>query len=158
MLDPSVLRRVMGHFATGVTIVTTRDRAGTVYGLTANAVTSVSLVPPLLLICIDRKAETFAHFYDSKAFVVNILADHQAELSTRFAKSGGDKFVGVPHRPGRLGVPILAGVLGAIECRIVATHEAGDHVIHLGEVEHAESHDGRPLLFFQGRYRTMADA
>jgi flavin reductase (DIM6/NTAB) family NADH-FMN oxidoreductase RutF len=92
VLDPKELRRVMGHFATGVTIITTCDSRGNVYGLTANAITSVSLDPPLLLICIDRKAETFAHFYDSKTFTVNILTDEQQELSSRFAKSGGDMF------------------------------------------------------------------
>jgi flavin reductase (DIM6/NTAB) family NADH-FMN oxidoreductase RutF len=157
MFDATALRRVMGCFATGVTIVTTRDQQGRFYGLTANALTSVSLVPPLLLICIDRKAETFAHFYDSKAFVVNVLTEGQSELSTRFAKSGGDKFTGVPCRAGRLGVPILEGVLAFLECRIVATHDAGDHVIHVGEVEHAGVADGRPLLFFQGRYRQLGD-
>jgi flavin reductase (DIM6/NTAB) family NADH-FMN oxidoreductase RutF len=155
MLEAKELRRVMGHFATGVTIVTTRDSAGNFYGLTANAVTSVSLTPPLLLICIDRKAETFAHFYDSRAFVVNILAEEQVELSSRFAKSGGDKFTNVPYRLGRLGVPVLEASLGHIECRIIDTHEAGDHVIHVGEVEHAECHAGRPLLFFQGQYRQL---
>jgi flavin reductase (DIM6/NTAB) family NADH-FMN oxidoreductase RutF len=157
MFDAKELRRVMGHFATGVTIITTRDRQGNVYGLTANAITSVSLDPPLLLICIDRKAETFAHFYDSKSFTVNILADDQQELSSRFAKSGGDKFSGLSHRTGRLGTPILDGSLGYIECRIVATHEAGDHVIHIGEVETAEVRAGRPLLFFQGQYRKIGD-
>ena len=148
----------MGHFATGVTIVTTRDGRGSFYGLTANAVTSLSLVPPLLLVCVDRKAESFAHFYDSKTFVVNILAEDQEALSTRFAQSGGDKFAGVPFRLGRLGTPILDGALGHLECRIVETHEGGDHVIHVGEVEHAGARAGRPLLYFQGRYRHLADA
>jgi flavin reductase (DIM6/NTAB) family NADH-FMN oxidoreductase RutF len=155
MFDPTQLRRVMGQFATGVTIITTCDSAGGCYGLTANAVTSLSLDPPLLLICIDRKAETFAHFYDSKAFVVNILAEDQEALSSRFAKSGGDKFTGVACRRGRLGAPILEGGLGHIECRIVDTYEGGDHVIHVGEVEHAELREERPLLFFQGRYRRL---
>ena len=79
--DAKELRRVMGLFATGVTVITTRDQRGPPYGLTANAVTSLSLVPPLLLICVDRKAETFPHFFDSKIFVLNILAEHQEELS-----------------------------------------------------------------------------
>lgn len=158
MLDSAELRRVMGLFATGVTIITTRDGRGNFYGLTANAVTSLSLVPPLLIVCIDRKAETFLHFYDSKTFVVNILAADQAALSTRFAQSGGDKFGGVPHRIGKLGAPVLEGVLGHLECRIVETHEGGDHVIHVGEVEHAESPGGPPLLFFQGRYRQLVPA
>jgi flavin reductase (DIM6/NTAB) family NADH-FMN oxidoreductase RutF len=147
----------MGHFATGVTIITTCDRQGNVYGLTANAITSVSLEPPLLLICIDRRAETFAHFYDSKSFTVNILTEDQQDLSSRFAKSGGDKFSGLTCRPGRFGPPVLDGCLGYIECRIVATHEAGDHVIHIGQVEGAEVRAGRPLLFFQGQYRKIQD-
>ena len=155
--DPQDLRRVMGGFATGVTVITTRDGQGNSYGLTANAITSVSLVPPLLLLCVDRKAESFAHFYDSKVFVVNILADDQEEVSRRFAVSGGDKFTGVAARPGRLGVPVLEGTLGHLECRIVDTYEAGDHVIHMGEVEHAEWRDGRPLLFYRGRYGRLAN-
>ncbi len=155
--DPQELRRVMGLFATGVTVITTRDAQGRPFGLTANAVTSVSLVPPILLICVDRRSETFPHFFDSKIFVLNILADDQEEVSRRFASSGGDKFAGIPCRIGRLGSPILEGTLGHIECRIIETHEAGDHVIHLGEVEHAETRDGRPLLFFRGRYRHLED-
>jgi len=148
---------VMGFFATGVTVITTRDAAGRPYGLTANAVTSVSLVPPILLICVDRKSETFPHFFDSKIFVLNILAEDQQEVSRRFATSGGNKFDGIPYCAGRLGSPILEGTLGHVECRIIETHEAGDHVIHLGEVEHAETTDGRPLLFFRGRYRGLRE-
>ena len=154
--DGQELRRVMGLFATGVTVITTNDADGRPYGLTANAVTSVSLDPPLLLICVDRKAETFPHFFDSKLFVLNILAEHQEDVSRRFATTGGDKFGGLDYRLGRLGTPILGGTLGHIECRIVETHEAGDHVIHLGRVEHAEWSDGRPLLFFRGRYHQIA--
>jgi len=150
--DPRELRRVMSHFCTGVTVLTTRDEAGRPYGLTANAVTSVSLTPPLLLACVDRKAESHAHFLASKVFVVNILSEEQEDLSRRFAVSGGDKFANVACRPGRLGAPVLEGTIAHVECRIVETHEGGDHVIHLGEVEHAEVRDGRPLLFYQGRY------
>ena len=156
MLDAKELRRVMGHFATGVTIITTHDGVGGVYGLTANAVTSVSLVPPLLLVCIDRKAESFPHFFASGVFAVNVLAAEQEHLSARFAKSGGDKFAGVPHRRGTLGAPILEGALAWTECRIVASHEAGDHVMHVGEVAAADAPGGDPLLFHQGRYRRLA--
>lgn len=145
----------MGLFATGVTVITTRNAAGDPYGMTANAVTSVSLTPPLLLICVDRKAETFPHFFDSKLFVLNILAEDQEDLSRRFATSGGDKFTGIAHRLGEHGVPILEGTLGHIACRIVETHEAGDHVIHMGQVEQIDSRDGRPLLFFRGRYHQL---
>jgi flavin reductase (DIM6/NTAB) family NADH-FMN oxidoreductase RutF len=153
--DARELRRVMGVFCTGVTVITTRDDAGNPFGLTANAVTSVSLVPPLLLVCVDRKAESHAHFFTSKVFVVNILSEEQEQVSRRFAVSGGDKFTDVSCHPGRLGAPVLDGTLGHLECRILETHEAGDHVIHVGEVEHAEARDGRPLLFFQGKYQRL---
>jgi flavin reductase (DIM6/NTAB) family NADH-FMN oxidoreductase RutF len=156
--DATLLRRVMGCFATGVTVITTRDQSGRPFGLTANAVTSLSLEPPLLLICVDRKAETFPHFFDSKIFVLNILAEDQQEVSRRFATSGGEKFAGLEYRLGRLGTPVLAGTLGHIECRIIETIEGGDHVIHIGEVEDAEWREGEPLLFFCGRYRFLRDA
>ena len=158
MFDAKELRRVMGQFATGVTVITTRDVAGKLYGLTANAVTSLSLVPPLVVICVDRKAESFAHFYDSKRFVVNILSEQQQDVSARFAKSGGEKFAGIAYRTGPHGTAILEGALAHLDCKIVATHEGGDHVIHVGEVEHAEVTGGSPLLFFQGQYRRLADA
>src|SRR5690242_14453669 len=132
--DATELRKVMGLFATGVTIITTRDQQGRPYGLTANAVTSLSLVPPLLLICVDRKAETFPHFFDSKIFVLNILGENQEQLSRRFATTGGDKFTAVEFRVGRLDSPILENTLGYVECRIIETLEGGDHVIHIGEV------------------------
>ena len=154
--DPAILRKVMGLFATGVTIITTRDEQGRPYGLTANAVTSLSLDPPLLLICVDRKAETFPHFFDSKIFVLNILAEDQEALSRRFATTGGEKFAGVACRVGHLGTPILEGTLGHIECRITETLEGGDHVIHIGEVQHAEGYERRPLLFYRGKYRQLA--
>ncbi|MGE0520578.1 MAG: flavin reductase family protein [Candidatus Binatia bacterium] len=156
MFDSQELRRVMGMFATGVTVLTTRDRHGKFYGLTANAVSSLSLAPPLVLICVDRKSETFPHFLDSRSFVVNILSADQHEISSRFAKSGGDKFAGLPHRIGYHGNPVLEGVLGHLECHIVNTFDGGDHVIHIGEVLHADAADGRPLLFFQGKYGQLA--
>ena len=156
--DPKELRQVMGSFATGVTVITTCDQEGRPFGLTANAVTSLSLDPPLLLVCVDKKAESHPHFFASKRFVVNILAEHQQDVSRRFAVSGGDKFTGVGHRPGRLDTPVLAEALGHVECRIVETHEGGDHVIHVGQVEHAEWREGRPLLYFRGKYHRICDA
>jgi flavin reductase (DIM6/NTAB) family NADH-FMN oxidoreductase RutF len=155
MFDAKELRRVMGMFATGVTVLTTRDASGRPYGLTANAVTSLSLDPPLLIICIDKRAETHPHFFDSRCFVVNILAEDQEELSTHFAKSGGEKFGSLPYSINPDGVPVLQGTLAQVECRIIETHEGGDHVIHIGEVQHAEVRGGRPLLFFQGKYRQL---
>ena len=153
--DSTQLRKVMGFFATGVTIITTRDQSGKPYGLTANAVTSLSLTPPLVLICVDRKAETYPHFFDSKIFVLNILSQDQETLSRRFATTGGDKFAGVSWHPGSLGTPVLDDTLGHIECRIIETLEGGDHVIHIGEVQEAEARAGRPLIFFCGKYRHL---
>lgn len=157
MFDGQQLRRVMGLFATGVTILTTRDADGRPYGLTANAVTSLSLDPPLLLVCIDKKSETHPHFFASKVFVVNILSADQQELSQRFAKSGGDKFEGLAHSTNLDGVPVLEGTLGHVECRITETHHGGDHVIHIGAVHAAEVRGGTPLCYFGGRYRRLTD-
>lgn len=155
MIDPKELRSVLGHFATGVTIITTRGADGTPYGLTANAFTSLSLDPPLCLVCVDRKAESFAHFYDSKVFTVNVLTCEQEALSTRFAKSGGDKFTGVPTVAGQNGAPRIEGALAHLECVITETLEGGDHVIHVGRIEHVAVQAGDPLLFYQGRYRRL---
>src|SRR5437867_10990618 len=94
-IDPSELRTVMGCFATGVTVITTRDQSGTPYALTANAVTSLSLTPPLLLLCVDRKAETYPHFFDPKTFALNILPEHQEAVARRLATPGRDKIGGL---------------------------------------------------------------
>ena len=156
-IDRSELRRVMGHFATGVTVITTRDVDGKPYGLTANALYSVSLTPPLLLVCVDKGAESHPAFERSRRFAVNVLALGHEELSRRFAVSGGDKFVDVRHRFGTTGVPLLEDVLAVVECRVVAVHEAGDHTIYIGEVEHLEASEGDPLLFFRGQYRRLGE-
>ncbi len=153
--DGNELRRVMGHFATGVTIVTTHDREGHCYGLTANAVCSVSLDPPLVLVCVDKRSESYPAFDLSQVFIVNILGEQQEELSRRFAVSGGDKFVDLPCRNGGTGAPIIEGALAHVECRVVAAHDAGDHTIYVGEVESADAGEGRPLLFFRGRYHQL---
>ena len=149
------LRRVMGHFATGVTVVTTHGGGGRYFGLTANALSSVSLVPPLLLVCVDKKAESYASFEQSKVFTVNILAADQEDISRRFAVSGGDKFEGVSYRVGANGAPILAGVLAYIECKTVASYEGGDHTIYLGEIKETGTVEGKPLLFYRGGYRSL---
>ncbi len=154
-IDRTELRRVMGHFATGVTVITTRDIDGKPYGLTANSLCSVSLDPPLLLVCVDKRAESHPAFERSGVFAVNILGLGHEELSRRFAVSGGDKFVDVGHRSGSSGAPLLDGALGFVECRIVAVHEAGDHTIFIGEVEHLEAEGGDPLVFFRGKYRRL---
>ena len=153
--DQSELRRVMGHFATGVTVITTHDGAGRCYGLTANAVCSLSLTPPLVLVCIDKRAESYPAFDRSRAFVVNVLGEQHEELSRRFAVSGGEKFTGLACRNAGSGAPILEDALAWVDCRVVAAHEGGDHTIYIGEVEDAGAGAGHPLLFFRGRYHRL---
>jgi flavin reductase (DIM6/NTAB) family NADH-FMN oxidoreductase RutF len=156
-IEKNELRRVMGHFATGVTVITTLRASGELHGLTANAFTSVSLIPPLVLVCVDKKAESYPCFEESKVFTVNILASDQEALSRRFAVSGGEKFQGVAYRAGANSAPILEGSLAYIECRITQTIDGGDHTIYLGEVEQAETREVKALLFFRGGYREIGD-
>lgn len=157
MIDKSLFRHVLGNFAAGVTVVTTRGADQRPYGLTATAFTSVSLEPPLALVCIDKKAESSPHFGAAGVFAVNFLAADQQDVSQRFATSGGDKFGAVEWMSGRLGVPILAGAIGHVECRIAAAHDAGDHTILVGEITAAEASDGEPLVYFRGAYRRVTE-
>jgi flavin reductase (DIM6/NTAB) family NADH-FMN oxidoreductase RutF len=156
-IDKNELRRVMGHFATGVTIITTISKDGTPYGLTANAFMSVSLEPALLLISVDKKAESYSFFEESRVFTVNILRDDQEGLSRKFAVSGGNKFEAVAYRRGANNVPILEDTLSHIECRLSAAYDGGDHTLYLGEVLEAETREGRPLLFYRGGYRAFSE-
>jgi 3-hydroxy-9,10-secoandrosta-1,3,5(10)-triene-9,17-dione monooxygenase reductase component len=155
-IDKNEFRRVLGHFAAGVTVVTTRGADGKPYGLTATAFTSVSLVPPLVLVCVDKKSDSYPHF-SSGIFGVNFLAVDQEAISGRFAKSGGDKFGDVSFRWGNVGVPVLAGTVGSLECRTVHVYDGGDHTIYVGEVEAAEATEGNPLLYFRGAYRSVGE-
>jgi len=152
------LRRAMGCFATGVTVVTTRQEDGSPCGLTASAITSVSLDPPLILVCVDKKAESYPHFGPAGIFAVNVLDEAQQAISSRFATSGGDKFAGLAYRWGETGAPILDQGLAYLECRIVHAYEGGDHMIYVGEVERAETGAGRPLLYYRGSYGALADS
>jgi flavin reductase (DIM6/NTAB) family NADH-FMN oxidoreductase RutF len=156
-IESNELRRVMGHFATGVTVITTYRKSGELHGLTANAVASLSLVPPLVLICVDKKADSYPCFEESKVFTVNILASGQEGLSRRFAVSGGEKFDGVAYRAGANGAPIIEGALAYIECRVVNAFDGGDHTVYLGEAEESETREAKPLLYFRGGYREIGD-
>jgi flavin reductase (DIM6/NTAB) family NADH-FMN oxidoreductase RutF len=155
-IDGELFKRVLGSFATGVTVVTTRDDAGLPKGMTVSAFSSVSLEPPLVLVCIDLKAECYGDLARIGRFAVNILGEGQREISRRFATKGVDRFEGVPLRPGTTGLPLLEGALGVLECRVVGTHPAGDHTIFIGEVEAAAAEPADPLLHFRGRYGAFA--
>ncbi len=154
-MDSQELRRVMGHFTTGVTVITTRDKNGTPFGLTANAFTSVSLSPPLVLVCVDKAAQCYSCFEESKIFAVNVLSEEQEEISSRFATKGAEKFTGIKWHQGESGLALLDGAIGFIECKVVHTYEGGDHTIYVGEVTNATASEGQPLLFFKGKYHRL---
>jgi flavin reductase (DIM6/NTAB) family NADH-FMN oxidoreductase RutF len=141
-----------------VTVITTRDKNGQNWGITANAFTSVSLAPPLILVCIDKAAQCYACFEQAETFAVNILSAHQEEISRRFATKGIDKFNGLSWRSGASGAPLLDGAVGHVECAIVERHEGGDHTIYLAEVVSGCVNNKEPLLFFRGKYHRLGGA
>jgi len=154
-IEPQELRRVMGHFATGVTVITTKDAQGVPTGLTANAFLSLSLNPPLILISVDKGATCYSCFEPENGFTVNFLSEDQEEISRRFATKGADKFADLKWRVGRNGAAILEGAIGYVECKVVQCHDGGDHTIVIGEILNASANGGRPLLFFQGKYQRL---
>lgn len=149
-VDRESFRRVMGHFASGVTIISTRQE-GMDYGLTASAVSSLSLDPPMLLICVNQTSHTRAAIEASGVFAVNILREHQSEMAWKFATSRPDKFAGLSVSYGKLGVPLLDDMLATIECRVVNRVSGGTHTVFLAEVEAAQAREGMPLISFRGR-------
>lgn len=154
--DPRTLRDAMGCFATGVTIVTALDDAGVPVGLTANSFTSVSLDPPLLLVCIANSAGTASALRAAAHFGVNVLQIGQQPASNRFATRGEDRFANLPWAPGETGVPLLGSSLVSFECQRESLHEAGDHFILVGRVVRAQFEPHRdPLLYFRGKYRRL---
>ena len=154
--DPRTLRDAMGCFATGVTIVTALDAAGVPVGLTANSFTSVSLEPPLLLVCIANSSGTAPALREAGHFGVNVLQIGQQPASNRFATRGADRFANLPWAPGQTGVPLLGSSLVSFECERESLHEAGDHFILVGRVVRAQFEPHRdPLLYFRGKYRRL---
>lgn len=156
-IDPVELRRVWGHFATGVTIVTA-SREGTPCGLTVNSFTSFSLEPPLVLICLNRSARSYPCVEEAGRFAVNVLERGQEELSRRFASREEEgKFAGLSFRPGaKTGAPILDGVHAWLECRVLERFPGGTHTVFVASVESLWAGEGEPLLFHRGRYATLA--
>lgn len=151
-IDGELFKRVLGSFASGVTVITTPGAGGKPVGMTVSAFSSVSLDPPLILVCIDLKAECHPALQAAERFAVNILSQTQLDISRRFATKGVDRFDGVPIRRGTTGMPLLEGAVSVLECRTVAAHPAGDHTIFVGEVEAAAVKTEPPLLYCSGRY------
>jgi flavin reductase (DIM6/NTAB) family NADH-FMN oxidoreductase RutF len=153
-IDDAQFKLAMSHFASGVTIVTT-EHQGVDYGLTVASFASLSLNPPLVLICISKSSSSHEAIASSQKFGVSILASDQAEISGRFAARGGDKFSGLDIRRGELGVPLIGGALTTLECRVHQQFGGGDHSIFVGEVVDTQTREGAPLLYFRAAYREM---
>jgi len=153
-IDPREFRNTVGCFATGITVITTVDESGGPVGFTANSFTSLSLDPPLVLFCLDRKVASFEAFHNNRHFAVNILSSAQTDISQRFATSGPDKWSGVEFESWQTGCPILLDCLANLECNIDSIYEGGDHVVVVGEVVGVRrSVDAAgALLYYKGRY------
>jgi flavin reductase (DIM6/NTAB) family NADH-FMN oxidoreductase RutF len=157
---PAEFRLVCGQFATGVTVITAERVPGRVHGMTANSVTSVSLDPLLMLICVDQRANLLPILKEKKRFGVSILKEDQQAISRYFAQTEEnpelEEQLGIWYRWTESGIPLLADALVYIACNVVASYVAGDHTIFVGEVESAEVFDGEPLLYFRSTYRRIA--
>jgi flavin reductase (DIM6/NTAB) family NADH-FMN oxidoreductase RutF len=145
-------RHALSRFSSGVTIVTTRNPAGHAYGITVSAFCSVSLVPPMVLVCIEKVTASHGAIEEAGAFVVNVLSETQRSLSDQFAQPAADKFSNVEVENNDSGVPVLGDALANIECRLEHSYDGGDHTIFVGFVERVTVRDGEPLIYSQGDY------
>jgi flavin reductase (DIM6/NTAB) family NADH-FMN oxidoreductase RutF len=154
--DSRKQRKIMGQFATGVTVVTTGGEAGQ-HGMTANAVASLSLKPPLVLVAVDKGALAFDYLKKNRCFAVNILRIDQEHLSRRFAAPGPKDFAELKTSTAATTAPILADCLAFVDCRLVDVLPGGDHGIFVGEIVAGEYHGGEPLLYYAAHYRRLAE-
>ncbi len=157
-IDASEFRSFAGHFATGVAVVTARGAAGDLSGVTINAVTSLSLDPPLYLVCLDNSSNTLGLLRETRAFALHFLARDQAAISRLFASKRPDKFSGIIYAIGETGSPIIDGVLAAAECVVTELTAMGDHTIVIGEVRSTRVNGGEPLLYHRGAYAVLDSA
>lgn len=150
-------RTALSRFPSGVTVVTTKDADGAFHGITVSAFCSLSLDPPLILICIEKSAGSHDALEASKFFVVNILSSVQPALSEQFASQLTNKFDGVGFIPGIAEIPVITGVVASLECRLKQISDGGDHTIFIGEVEKVLLNDGDPLVYFRSGYWTLSE-
>lgn len=156
-IGPEEFRAALGRFASGVTVVTTKDAAGKLHGITVSAFCSVSLRPPMILICIEKSTASHYAFEESGEFVVNILDGNQQSHSEHFASPHLEKFAGIDYTLSASGIPVLSDVLVNLECRIVNNYDGGDHSVYVASVENVAIKDGSPLVYFHGNYRLLTD-
>ena len=157
-VTPDDFRAALARFPSGITVVTSRSATGDLHGITVSAFCSVSLNPPLILVCIEKTTGSHRAIQESGFFVVNILAAGQDEISERFSLPASNKFDGTGHKAGIADVPILTDALVALECHLANAYDGGDHTIFVGEVENLSIKDGNPLVYFHGNYRDLLDA
>jgi flavin reductase (DIM6/NTAB) family NADH-FMN oxidoreductase RutF len=155
VVDKTEFCRTCAKFPTGVTILTVLDREGSPHGMTASSFTSVSLDPPLILVCVDHRAKILEHLRRTEHVGINVLSEHQRELSDRFARRSQDRFDGVDWCAGETGVPLIPGVLASFECGLIRLVDAGDHAIVIAEVLRMEYRPGRPLVYFGSAYHKL---
>ena len=155
-VEQAEFRQALGHFASAVTVVTATLKDSGPAGITVTAFSSLSLDPPLVLICIDKQARLHDHLARDSYFAVNILAEDQEAVSRRFASSEPDPFREIGYTPGASGAPLIHDAVLAMECKIVDLLPGGDHTIIVGEVAAAKIHEGKPLLYFRGGYAAIA--
>lgn len=155
--DPMLQRQIMGRFATGVTVVTTRY-GEQISGMTANAVMSLSLDPPLVVVSVDRQSNMHGHLTQGQCYAINVLKHDQENLSRRFAKPGPKDFSDLNLTVAETGAPIFVDVLAYIDCRVVEVAPAGDHDMFIGEPVAGETHNGEPLIFYSGQYAQLETA
>ena len=149
-------RAALGRFVSGVTVITTLAKDNEPGGMTVSAFASVSLEPPLVLACIDKRASVHGRFAEGTYFAVNILAEDQEHLSRRFASKDQDRFDGTRYAEGVTGPPLLEGALAYLECRVVHAYPGGDHTIIVGEVESVRIAEHKPLAYYRGGYSQLA--
>lgn len=161
LVHPDEFRAALGRFASGVTVITVRTPEGRVHGMTASAFCSVSLHPPLVLVCVDHLAETYLHLRERGEFGVSVLKQEQAALSEFFADEERNpdaaRRLGIHYKNMKSGMPVLENTLANLDCRVVEAHSAGDHTIFVAEVREVLLGEGVPLLYFRGEYGLHAD-
>ncbi len=155
MIDADTFRSVLGRFASGVTIVTACDDRGTDHGMTVSAFCSLSLEPPMILLCVDHTASMHEMLLGHPRCGVSILSSNQEAYSRRFADQDNERFDGIAYSRGESGAVLLDDALAHLEVRLIAHHEAGDHTVFIAEVDRAHPRQGRPLLYYRGGYAQL---
>ena len=156
MIQPNDLRAFAGHFPTGIAVITVRDSQGKCFGITMNSVTTLSLTPPLVLICLDNRSNTLTALADSDHFCLHYLAAHQEDISNLFASKNEDKFSTINYSISDLGCAVIDDVMAYGECQVMNRYPGGDHTIIIGQIQTATVQGGEPLVYYRGGYAAVS--